>query len=93
MSTGGEGQDITALLLAHGRGDSESLDQLVEMVYEDLRRIARGQLRRKARGMITGHCELAARQLPAASSRPESRFPPISGHVAVPRIVSDALGG
>lgn len=38
--------DFTALLLAHGRGDSAAFDQLVGLVYDDLRRVARGQLRR-----------------------------------------------
>jgi RNA polymerase sigma factor (TIGR02999 family) len=38
--------DITELLLAHGGGQSEALEQLVPLVYDDLRRVARGQLRR-----------------------------------------------
>jgi RNA polymerase sigma factor (TIGR02999 family) len=38
--------DITELLLAHRGGRSESLDQLVPLVYNDLRRVARAQLRR-----------------------------------------------
>jgi len=37
--------DITELLLAHGGGDAAALDRLVPLVYDDLRRIARGQLR------------------------------------------------
>ena len=39
--------DITELLLAHGGGDAAALDRLVPLVYDDLRRIARGQLRRR----------------------------------------------
>jgi RNA polymerase sigma factor (TIGR02999 family) len=37
--------DITHLLQAHG-GDTDALDRLVPLVYEDLRRVARAQLRR-----------------------------------------------
>ena len=39
--------DITQLLKAHGEGNAEALDQLVPLVYDDLRRIARVQLRRR----------------------------------------------
>ena len=48
--------DITQLLLAHGAGDAEALDQLVPLVYEDLRRLARIQLRRRgaAESLNTG---------------------------------------
>ena len=42
--------DITELLLAHGGGDAAALDRLVPLVYDDLRRIARGQLRRRRPG-------------------------------------------
>jgi RNA polymerase sigma factor (TIGR02999 family) len=38
--------DVTELLLAHGRGDVEAFDRLVGLVYDDLRRLARAQLRR-----------------------------------------------
>lgn len=38
--------DFTELLLAHGRGEPAALDRLVHLAYEDLRRVARGQLRR-----------------------------------------------
>lgn len=40
---------VTELLEAHGQGDPEAFDRLVELVYDDLRRIARVQLRRAAR--------------------------------------------
>jgi RNA polymerase sigma factor (TIGR02999 family) len=40
--------DITRLLIAHGEGNTAALDQLVPLVYEDLRRLARAQLRRRA---------------------------------------------
>jgi RNA polymerase sigma factor (TIGR02999 family) len=51
MSTpGGAGDEspatITSLLLAHGRGASGAFDRLVPLVYDDLRRLARAQLRR-----------------------------------------------
>jgi len=38
--------DVTELLIAHRRGDDGAFDQLVGLVYEDLRRLARAQLRR-----------------------------------------------
>ena len=38
--------DVTELLLAHGRGQADAMDQLVPLVYNDLRRVARSQLRR-----------------------------------------------
>jgi hypothetical protein len=39
---------ITELLLAVSEGGREALDQLVPVVYDHLRRIAGGQLRREA---------------------------------------------
>jgi RNA polymerase sigma factor (TIGR02999 family) len=38
--------DVTELLHAHGRGEAGALDQVVPLVYQDLRRAARQQLRR-----------------------------------------------
>jgi RNA polymerase sigma factor (TIGR02999 family) len=38
--------DVTQLLDAYGRGEPGAFDQLVTLVYQDLRRIARGQRRR-----------------------------------------------
>lgn len=38
--------DITHLLRAHGRGEDGAFDRLMPMVYDDLHRIARRQLRR-----------------------------------------------
>jgi RNA polymerase sigma-70 factor, ECF subfamily len=38
--------DVTELLDAHGRGEAGAFDALVTLVYQDLRRIARGQRRR-----------------------------------------------
>jgi RNA polymerase sigma factor (TIGR02999 family) len=39
--------DITQLLQAHGAGDPEAVNRLVPLLYQDLRRIARIQLRRR----------------------------------------------
>jgi RNA polymerase sigma factor (TIGR02999 family) len=39
--------DVTQLLHAHGAGVPDALDRLLPIVYDDLRRIARGQLRRR----------------------------------------------
>jgi RNA polymerase sigma factor (TIGR02999 family) len=41
---------VTQLLIAYRDGDRDAFDRLVPMVYEDLRRIARRQLRRGAPG-------------------------------------------
>lgn len=43
------GGDITELLQAH-RGGGHALSQLVPLVYDDLKRIARAQMRRAVRG-------------------------------------------
>jgi len=40
-------EDITGLLLKWGSGDKAALDQLIPIVYEELRRLARGQMRRE----------------------------------------------
>jgi RNA polymerase sigma factor (TIGR02999 family) len=40
------GNDVTELLIAHRDGSPDAFDRLVPLVYEDLRRIARIQLRR-----------------------------------------------
>jgi RNA polymerase sigma factor (TIGR02999 family) len=39
--------DVTALLLSWGQGNTAALDRLVPLVYDDLRRVARGHLRRE----------------------------------------------
>ncbi len=41
-----ESGDVTQLLLAHRDGDRGAFDRLLPLVYKDLRRIARRQLRR-----------------------------------------------
>jgi RNA polymerase sigma factor (TIGR02999 family) len=42
--------EITELLVAYAEGDRGAFDQLVPMVYDELRRIARRHLRRNERG-------------------------------------------
>jgi RNA polymerase sigma factor (TIGR02999 family) len=44
----GPAADVTQLLQAHGRGEPGALEQLVPLVYDELRRAARAQLRRRA---------------------------------------------
>src|SRR5215203_7351342 len=43
-------EDITGLLLAWGGGDREALDRLMPLVYQELRRLARRQMRRERAG-------------------------------------------
>jgi DNA-directed RNA polymerase specialized sigma24 family protein len=47
-------EEITQLVERWSAGDEMALDRLVELVYEDLRRIARQQLRGAARGETMG---------------------------------------
>jgi RNA polymerase sigma factor (TIGR02999 family) len=42
--------DVTELLLSWRQGDTAALDRLVALVYDDLRRVARGHLRRERPG-------------------------------------------
>jgi RNA polymerase sigma factor (TIGR02999 family) len=42
--------DVTALLHAHSQGDAGAFDRLLPLVYDDLRRVARSQLRRLRAG-------------------------------------------
>jgi RNA polymerase sigma factor (TIGR02999 family) len=42
--------NVTELLLSWGAGDTAALDRLVPLVYDDLRRVARGHLRRERPG-------------------------------------------
>jgi RNA polymerase sigma factor (TIGR02999 family) len=42
--------DITSLLLSWRQGDDEALDRLVPLVYDELRRVARRQLRGESPG-------------------------------------------
>lgn len=44
--------ELTTLLRAHAAGDPDAFDRLVPLVYEDLRQIARRQLRRGRPGAL-----------------------------------------
>src|SRR5258706_4149550 len=46
------GHDVTQLLLNWGKGDNEALDQLMPLLYGELRRLAQGYLRRDKPGHI-----------------------------------------
>jgi RNA polymerase sigma factor (TIGR02999 family) len=50
MSDPSRARDVTGLLLSWGQGDAAALDRLVPLVYDDLRRVARGHLRRERPG-------------------------------------------
>src|SRR6266404_8846430 len=50
MASPGESAEITRLLKAWGRGDSAALDRLTPLVYERLRRMARGYMRNERPG-------------------------------------------
>ncbi len=45
-------EELTDLLRAYAAGDAAAFDRLVPLVYEDLRRVARGQLRKGGRGAL-----------------------------------------
>jgi RNA polymerase sigma factor (TIGR02999 family) len=42
--------NVTELLLSWGQGDAAALDRLLPLLYDDLRRVARGHLRRESPG-------------------------------------------
>ena len=42
--------EVTGLLLSWRQGDAAALDRLVPLVYDELRRVARGHLRRESPG-------------------------------------------
>ena len=49
-ATAGTGTStVTALLIAHRNGVPGAFDRVVELIYPELRRVARAQLRRTAR--------------------------------------------
>src|SRR4051812_46433243 len=43
-------QDVTGLLASWRQGDAAALDRLLPLVYDELRRVARGHLRRESSG-------------------------------------------
>jgi len=47
MAAQGESQDVTRLLLAWNQGDESALEKLVPQVYQELRRLAKRQMRRE----------------------------------------------
>src|SRR5271169_4556859 len=47
MAAQGEPQEVTRLLLAWNEGDESALEKLVPLVYQELRRLAKRQLRRE----------------------------------------------
>lgn len=49
-AAGSRPEGVTQLLIAYRDGDREAFDRLVPMIYDDLRRIARRQLRRGSPG-------------------------------------------
>jgi RNA polymerase sigma factor (TIGR02999 family) len=44
--------EVTGLLLSWREGDAAALDRLVPLVYDELRRVARGRLRREPPGHV-----------------------------------------
>ena len=50
MSDPSRAHKVTELLLSWGQGDIAALNRLVPLVYDDLRRVARGHLRRERPG-------------------------------------------
>src|SRR4051812_4006087 len=50
MPDASRAQNVTELLLSWGQGDTAALDRLVPLLYDDLRRVARGHLRREGPG-------------------------------------------
>ena len=47
MAAQGEPQEVTRLLLAWNQGDESALEKLVPQVYQELRRLAKRQMRRE----------------------------------------------
>jgi RNA polymerase sigma factor (TIGR02999 family) len=52
-------QDITAMLAAWNKGDTDALDRLMDLVYPELRRIARQNLKRQGVGASVESAALA----------------------------------
>ncbi len=50
MTDHSRAHDVTGLLLSWGQGDAAALDRLVPLLYDELRRVARGHLRREPHG-------------------------------------------
>jgi RNA polymerase sigma factor (TIGR02999 family) len=85
--------DITQLLHAHGKGQDGAFDDLMALVYDDLRRIARRQLRRRPGNTLntTGLVHEAYMKMvdqTRASFQDRSHFFAISAH-AMRQIIVD----
>ena len=63
---------VTELLAAHRRGDTHALERMIPIVYADLRRLARAQLRRLRPGATLTHARDEVRRF---QSRIVARFP------------------
>ena len=50
MPDSSRAHDVTELLLSWGQGDTAAFDRLVQLVYDDLRRVVLGHLRREPPG-------------------------------------------
>jgi RNA polymerase sigma factor (TIGR02999 family) len=50
MTNSSRVDDVTELLMSWRQGDAAALDRLVPLVYDELRRVARGHLRRESPG-------------------------------------------
>lgn len=87
--------DVTQLLHAYRDGDRAAFDRLVPMLYQDLRRVARGQLRRGRPGATlntTGlvhevYLKMAGQE--GLEARDRSHFLAISAH-AMRQVIADA---
>jgi len=86
--------NVTELLLAYRDGDRQAFDQLVPMLYQDLRKIARAQLRRGRPGATLGttvlvhevYLKMADQQ--RLDARDRGHFLAISAH-AMRQVIAD----
>ena len=69
MTDPSRAHDVTGLLLSWGQGDAAALDRLVPLVYDELRRVARGHLRRERSRTRPPGDGARARGLPATRGR------------------------
>src|SRR3954471_12719040 len=52
MKDDARAHEVTGLLLSWREGDTTALDRLLPLVYDELRRVARGRLRREPPGQV-----------------------------------------
>ena len=85
---------VTELLVAYRDGDREAFDKLVPMLYDDLRQIARRQLRRGRRGatldttMLVHEVYLKMADQQRLDARDRGHFLAISAH-AMRQVIAD----